>query len=368
MDTHYRLEVWVSPEQYHHVCSALKIPAEVAPRSIIKLFEAHRPMNPQMEEVNRYLDLAEGLYPSVESLDLKREAITLWIESACKPECSLLFDPMTLIRLGQEEIKPCISFWKDGRDVLMPKESLVEHEVKPIEIEDIWIEEEAVRYDEEGELISEIGGEYTDVYVRFSDQTVWHASCYTYTFIRKFIAKHGSLEDSYLWKRNMIFISTLEREGIEQLILNLLEGSMFEYAFEQVGGEKEVILEPNTGLVELKIIHELADRSDIEKVLGVNESQVHASANLWSLQLQRKADEGYVDHLGYMMDLLEGKFSKLAELGIQKMDISIRWTHYYEDQCHLEFTPPILARLGKNGISLELICKRVGANIARCLE
>ena len=368
MYTHYRLETWVSPDQYHHVCRELKVSSEKEARSIVKLYEMDRPDEPDMEEVNRYLDLLEGLYPYLDSLKIEREAVSLWMESVCESECSLSFDPLTLIRLGQEKIKPCLSFWRNGQDVVMPKPITHEHQAKPIEIEDIWIEREELGYDDEGELLSLIPGEFTEVYVRFSDQTVWHASCYTYSFVRKFIAENGSLENSYLWKKNMIFISRLEREGIENLILNLLDGSMFEYAFEQIEGEKDEFSEPNTGLVELNIIHESAKDSSIAKVLGVSETQVVTEPTLWSFQLERKVDEGYVDHLGYLMDLLEGKFEELAKLGIQKMDISIRWTHYYEDQCHLEFIPDILERMGKKGITLELICKRVGANVARCLE
>ncbi|MEE3717617.1 hypothetical protein V2H45_12705 [Tumidithrix elongata RA019] len=61
------------------------------------------------------------------------------------------------------------------------------------------------------------------------------------------------------------------------------------------------------------------------------------------------------------IDLLDGKFEQLAEVGIKKSDI-IFWQYYaYDGQCNLEFTPRQLKKLGDNEIRLCISCWDVSA-------
>ncbi|AFM02744.1 hypothetical protein Fleli_2333 [Bernardetia litoralis DSM 6794] len=77
----------------------------------------------------------------------------------------------------------------------------------------------------------------------------------------------------------------------------------------------------------------------------------------WWLQLlEDEENDIYVDFINVFMDLLEPKFDKLKNIGIEKENILIWLVYEYEQQCALGFNPKELERLGKNGIALNIDC------------
>lgn len=62
-------------------------------------------------------------------------------------------------------------------------------------------------------------------------------------------------------------------------------------------------------------------------------------------------------HIINFLNLLEGKYQQLSEVGVSREDITI-WKYYeYDDgQCNMEFHPEITRRLGENEIVLCVTC------------
>ena len=76
----------------------------------------------------------------------------------------------------------------------------------------------------------------------------------------------------------------------------------------------------------------------------------------WSYEVITKEKDPYFDFINNFLDILESKYVKLAELGVQRGDITI-WNYYeYDQQCNMEFDPLRLKRLGDNGITFCISC------------
>ena len=78
--------------------------------------------------------------------------------------------------------------------------------------------------------------------------------------------------------------------------------------------------------------------------------------NTWTYQINTIAQDNYFDFINIFLDILENKYKKLADLGIQKNDISIWHLYEYDQQCNMEFDPTRLKRLGDNGITFCISC------------
>jgi len=76
----------------------------------------------------------------------------------------------------------------------------------------------------------------------------------------------------------------------------------------------------------------------------------------WTYEVITKEEYPYFDFINNFLDILESKYVKLAELGVQRDDITI-WNYYeYDGQCNMEYDPNRLKRLGENGITLCITC------------
>lgn len=76
----------------------------------------------------------------------------------------------------------------------------------------------------------------------------------------------------------------------------------------------------------------------------------------WIYEVEAIDENEYFDFVNEFLDILQGKYTQLAALGIQKEDISIWMVYGYEGQCDMEFDPEWLKRLGENGIKLCVSC------------
>ncbi len=104
----------------------------------------------------------------------------------------------------------------------------------------------------------------------------------------------------------------------------------------------------------LKIDCEKDKLDDISRVLNLSPSS--ASPACWSYELVEKEKDPPVDFVNEFLDLLDGKFEMLREIGVEIEQISI-WMYYeYDEQCNLEFLPKDLMRIGQSGISLCISC------------
>lgn len=56
------------------------------------------------------------------------------------------------------------------------------------------------------------------------------------------------------------------------------------------------------------------------------------------------------------MDILDGKYLALEDIGVTRDMISIWRLYEYDGQCNLEYSPAEMKRLGDNGITLCVSC------------
>jgi hypothetical protein len=78
--------------------------------------------------------------------------------------------------------------------------------------------------------------------------------------------------------------------------------------------------------------------------------------NSWTYEVITKEEDPYFDFINNFLDILVNKYAKLAELGVQRDDITI-WNYYeYDGQCNMEYDPNRMKRLGENGITLCITC------------
>lgn len=87
------------------------------------------------------------------------------------------------------------------------------------------------------------------------------------------------------------------------------------------------------------------------------------SVKAWHLELVELAEDEPIDFIDKFLNILEGNFDRIFELGIQRSDISI-WRYYeYDQQCGLEMHPEEMSRLGASGIVLCISCWQAGDEI-----
>lgn len=76
----------------------------------------------------------------------------------------------------------------------------------------------------------------------------------------------------------------------------------------------------------------------------------------WTYEIIEEQNDPFYDFINKFMDILENKFDKLSELGINRSDITFWYLYEYDQQCNMEFDPIRLKRLGDNGIKLCISC------------
>lgn len=87
----------------------------------------------------------------------------------------------------------------------------------------------------------------------------------------------------------------------------------------------------------LRIDTDFIHREKINKIL--NKSCNYFSVG-WGLEVvEDEEDEEYFDFINYFLDLLEGQYSKLEEIGVLKKNITFWMIYEYNQQCNMEFLP-----------------------------
>ena len=104
---------------------------------------------------------------------------------------------------------------------------------------------------------------------------------------------------------------------------------------------------------QLKINCNSTQQELVSTILGV----IPTKTDPWTFE--REASQVTGDGITYLVSFLSGKFEKLAELGIERNDVSIWMLYTYQNQCNLELAPTQLEILGKEGIHLCISCYEV---------
>lgn len=103
----------------------------------------------------------------------------------------------------------------------------------------------------------------------------------------------------------------------------------------------------------LRINYEQNQLENITNILGTLPSN---NKFYWELILIQKDSEPYIDFINKFLNLLEGKYDQLSQIGIERDDITVWILYEYDRECNLEFSPEQMKRLGVNGITLCVSC------------
>lgn len=371
MRTSYRLEIWVDPSCYHDVCKVMKIPTDKEPRSILTMMAEERHAPPEVQEINHFLDVLEGVYPSLEAVGVSRDNISMWLECTSEQECLIEFDPMTLYRLGIEGVKACINSWDyDTLGVVMNRPERIK--LKQVDIEEVWIEVEASCLDAMLDEDLPLASGKTEVMVRFDDMTLWRACFMSYEHLHLSLARDTKQivvpGGAFFWENHMILVDTLSRQRIESVIMEMLGRQVFELAFEQIEGKDSVDDSGADNRIDLSILYDGDDPRLISDVLNLSEEAAIFSSHLWTLSRNCKDILSCKDEMHGIIDLLEGKYDDLKKLGIQRRDIKLVWNHRHMGQGNLELDPDVMVRMGRNGLSWDIQCMAAPTAIARTVE
>lgn len=90
----------------------------------------------------------------------------------------------------------------------------------------------------------------------------------------------------------------------------------------------------------------------ITEIIGVKPNYPQVS---WGYKINTK-NNYYMSFVDRLLNMLNNKYEKLKNIGIETDDISIWMIYEYDEQCNMEFNPKDLKRLGENGITLCVSC------------
>lgn len=76
----------------------------------------------------------------------------------------------------------------------------------------------------------------------------------------------------------------------------------------------------------------------------------------WIFEYIQKEEDEYIPFTKKFLSILDGKYEKLKEIGIDRQYISIWYLYAYNGQCNMEFLPEDMLLLGKEGISFCVSC------------
>ncbi|MCP4162963.1 MAG: DUF4279 domain-containing protein [Deltaproteobacteria bacterium] len=96
---------------------------------------------------------------------------------------------------------------------------------------------------------------------------------------------------------------------------------------------------------------------DIDKINNILDIvPTKSDENYWELEKILDEESEYYDYINYFLDILEGKYQELEQIGIEKSNISIWLIYEYDQQCNMEFSPSQMKRLGENDITFCISC------------
>jgi hypothetical protein len=103
----------------------------------------------------------------------------------------------------------------------------------------------------------------------------------------------------------------------------------------------------------------------VSKIL---ERQPDEDQPYWEIIITQEEHDGPIYYIDEFINLLDGKYDALSELGIPRENISI-WRYYeYDRECNMEISPREMQLLSENGIVLCISCWQSGDHQCRDLE
>lgn len=100
-----------SDEQKEKVSKLLSVKPTKQMGNTWSLEVEERESDEYFDFINHFLDILEGKYEQLESIEISREDISLWFLYEYENQCNMEFLPNDLKRLGNNGISFCISCW-----------------------------------------------------------------------------------------------------------------------------------------------------------------------------------------------------------------------------------------------------------------
>lgn len=374
MHIKYYVEICNRKGNTEEICRIVPSKNSQLGRPLIKCYDIEANGAPKSKVISQLVDEIEEVFCELQKFGIQSDDISIWIECDHSNSFELNLDPMTLMALGTSGIKLCISSYINNYPFNIVNQSVGSRQMRLVEVEEIWIEIEERSLVPVGLPSPNLLGGKSEVIVRFDDQTSWSATFLSYQQLEGMIEerKRGLLEErmDYFWIPNMILVNMLTRKQIEQAIFHLLRTKSFEHAFSEIELDTKSIDELFLPKIEseLSIIHDLDNASQIDTILQVANEDTHHSSNFWTLTRVELAEHTHLNGIMYLLDKLEGKYAKLADEGIFKKDIFLKWIYHHKTQTNAEFNPTLLKRIGKNGLNVSIGFSWLSDGYVRSIE
>lgn len=354
MVSSYYLELWVPSASLSFIAQYLPLDAQKE-RSLHRLFEEHTADEPNIFAINQILDQWERLLPRMQDEGLQGEKASLWLEGQFEQSLDLALDPMSLMRLGQEQLSLCLS----GQRQQVAKWEVLDPGLasRRVEIRDIWLEVEAAQD------LPHVQGP-VPVTVSFDDGTFWQARFVPMPYLQRMQFS----QKGFFWEPDMVMVPYVNRMQVEKTIATLMQQQQFERAFANLDGDTNVEAENGQSIFSLQIIKEGIQDIPLAEIFGLSRANVSVESHVWRCRNVQLHQQHYFDYLHHYVDLIREHLPSLQKLGIQRKDISIQLNYRYQGSCNLELHPETLYELGQNGISLEIRCQEASRAVARSLE
>ena len=93
----------------------------------------------------------------------------------------------------------------------------------------------------------------------------------------------------------------------------------------------------------------------VDRILNIISDKENGH-NYWELCLVEEESDPFINFVNVFLDILDGKYDDLSQVGIERENIII-WRYYeYDRECNLEMSPAKMKKLGEQGISLCISC------------
>ncbi len=287
---------------------------------VTRLFEQSWEDSPQWCRVEDILDAWEALRNDLDILDVEA---SLWMRyESSDTELELDIDPLTLYRLGENNLKLCV----EGHHPINHDST---HWI-PTNISGCF-----AQADESLGLLTQ------RVEVWLDDHSVWEGLATTRNQLIGQLMQQEVAPRRNQWLPSLLLVPSFDEQDIEDRVVGLLKRGDFERVFRQT---------------------ELADQQEIPRQSGWNVHILHDPAvlnpvlGIWpeDQRWHPCTPENQQEGLQEISRQLSALYPQLKRMGILKRDISLVWHHPYNTQVRTELASGFLQTIGSMGHHLYL--------------
>lgn len=356
MKTTHWLELWTPLSAYDEVYQVLSHPRPPGqPRALLKLFEQSGPSDPNWFEIDAVLDRYEDSCEPLRDLGISPREISLWMATEHEdPLGEVVLDPLMLQRMGEQEVKFC---WVCQPQKWPETDAFVPGPGIPVNLRDLSSEPD----ERHPELMRR-------VLVSLDDDTLWEATLTTYRRMHwQWGGGVGPIQVGTSWQPGVIVVPNFTEESLERAVIDLLRERQFEQAFTCLVGEALPARHLRAPQLTLHIMHHGRAEVQLQPLGELLQARSHSLPNVWSATLSC-AQPDLPNLTRQWLDQIQRQLTDLTRMGIHRNDLALSWHLPYEERCHLEVDPTLMALIAQKGMSLRLQATPRPASLCRCLD